>query len=119
MVSEIIIFLTIVEKNIIEMKNLQVIPKLIGFLKSNHENIVRESALTIKNLAVNDENSAFIGKLKGVEHLLHIINTSKSDQLRKVAALTIQSLAKNTDNMKIIEQLKNRNDAAQRNPNDR
>lgn len=69
---------------------------------------MREAALCLKNMAVNDENSVLIGKFKGVEHLLQLINSNKSDTLRKVAAITIQTLAKNSENMKIIEVLKTR-----------
>ena len=82
-----------------------------------------EAVLCLKNISSNEDNSTKIGKLRGLELLLHTINTTKSENLKKVCALTIQALAKNrkylildllalthlsANNMKIIESIKKR-----------
>lgn len=102
------------ERNIVELRELKFITRLVQLLTNKNENILREAILCMKNMCMNEENSAQIGKQKGVELLLQIVNTSKSDAVRKAAVLTIQALARNSENIKIIETLKATPSTAQR-----
>lgn len=74
---------------------LNIIPILTKQLSSKSEGVVMEAVLCLKNISSNEDNSTKIGKLRGLELLLHTINTTKSENLKKVCALTIQALAKN------------------------
>ena len=106
----------------------KVLPTLLKILTSSKsDNVMKEVILCLKNLSLNEDISTKIGKLRGLEMILHTINTSKNENLKKVCALTVQSLAKNrkcyvgemidnivfheqttANNMKIIENLKKR-----------
>ena len=85
-----------IEQNIVSIRELGLIPKLIKLLISNkNEGVLREIALCLKNLAMNSENCQIIRKLNGVEYLLQIYNSTKSESLKKIITFAIRTITKN------------------------
>ena len=66
------------------LRDLDAIPRVVALLKGGNENVVREAALCLKNLAQNDENNDLIGRCGGVNELVQLVETSASDSIRKV-----------------------------------
>eukprot|EP01062_Namystynia_karyoxenos_P073021 TRINITY_DN6977_c0_g2_i1.p1 TRINITY_DN6977_c0_g2~~TRINITY_DN6977_c0_g2_i1.p1 ORF type:complete len:893 (+),score=350.84 TRINITY_DN6977_c0_g2_i1:117-2795(+) len=80
------------------VKDLNAIPHIIALLRLSGENVVRETALTLKNMASSDDCSEAIGRAGGVAELVRLAEQSDTDALRKVASFAIASLAKHPHN---------------------